>query len=468
MLLAGLAALYDAMHSSSESPRPVNTDPMPSLAMNRSITERSSTSRALPVQQLSDKAVQRMLHIQHLEQQQRLEDLEAIEMTNEQLEILQKPFESVKVEFADLDGLSWSTPAAKHILAKWYKRKVLEMRQETDPFGNLDSVPYTLSRALSDDKDEHTIRATRSPRFPPCPPLVAPPLTLPAGLQEHLEAASSGDLTLSSVSNLKRPSGKSSSSSRTPAHRVFSLPPKAPPALMRTATARPGDRMEQNFQLPAASGNVLPPKVFSLPPTSNLPAMEHIASVQSVYRPTMEPGPSTSPPYGRPETSGEFDLAMPAVEGKPNIDSHDESSKPPSPSTSSIKTVTVPTVHALSNVSDNKQGSSWPAPLSPAFSPPLRQDTCAMSVSDSELPPPMTRSTTVCSEQSTLATPPASLPSSNVTHERKVIEAPVLDLTREHSVVQGLHNISTEGGFDCSLKPRLIPLSRNLHQADDS
>jgi len=57
------------------------------------------------------RAAQRRLRLLEAEKQQRLEDLEALKMTEEQRQILWRSFRSVKVEFCDLDGLSWTRSA---------------------------------------------------------------------------------------------------------------------------------------------------------------------------------------------------------------------------------------------------------------------------------------------------------------------------------------------------------------------
>ncbi|KAG6889027.1 hypothetical protein C0992_006650 [Termitomyces sp. T32_za158] len=54
------------------------------------------------------RAAQRKLKQLEIEKEQRMEEAEALKMTEEQRRILHNSFRSVKVEFSDLDGLSWS------------------------------------------------------------------------------------------------------------------------------------------------------------------------------------------------------------------------------------------------------------------------------------------------------------------------------------------------------------------------
>ncbi|KAF8226376.1 hypothetical protein L208DRAFT_1054957, partial [Tricholoma matsutake] len=53
---------------------------------------------------------QRLLEI---EKEQRIEDAEALIMTEEQRQTLLGSFSSVKVEFSDLDGLQWTHSALR-------------------------------------------------------------------------------------------------------------------------------------------------------------------------------------------------------------------------------------------------------------------------------------------------------------------------------------------------------------------
>ncbi|KAK2463306.1 hypothetical protein APHAL10511_004961 [Amanita phalloides] len=64
---------------------------------------------------MSTRAEQRRLRQLEIEKEQRLEDDEALKMTDEQHQTLLRSFQSVKSEFYDLDGLSW-TDSIRHKL----------------------------------------------------------------------------------------------------------------------------------------------------------------------------------------------------------------------------------------------------------------------------------------------------------------------------------------------------------------
>ncbi|KAF8742320.1 hypothetical protein AX14_005189 [Amanita brunnescens Koide BX004] len=66
---------------------------------------------------MSTRADQRRLRQLENEREQRMEDNEALKMTEEQHETLLRSFQSVKFEFNDLDGLSW-TDSIKRELQK--------------------------------------------------------------------------------------------------------------------------------------------------------------------------------------------------------------------------------------------------------------------------------------------------------------------------------------------------------------
>lgn len=57
------------------------------------------------------RAEQRKHRLLELENEQRLEEFEALKMTDEQRRTLLRPFASVKFEFSDLDGLRWTSSA---------------------------------------------------------------------------------------------------------------------------------------------------------------------------------------------------------------------------------------------------------------------------------------------------------------------------------------------------------------------
>ncbi|KAF7312582.1 hypothetical protein MIND_00272300 [Mycena indigotica] len=63
--------------------------------------------RPMPVEQQPSRAAQRKQRLLELENEQRLEDLEALKMTEEQRLILFHSFRSVKFEWSDLDGMRY-------------------------------------------------------------------------------------------------------------------------------------------------------------------------------------------------------------------------------------------------------------------------------------------------------------------------------------------------------------------------
>ncbi|KAA1478802.1 hypothetical protein DENSPDRAFT_845927 [Dentipellis sp. KUC8613] len=82
-------------------PRP---RPLPQLPSSKP----SHTITSLPLQHTNSRALVRAARQRQLEEEQAREDAAALHMTDEERDILHKCFASVKTEFADLDGLSWS------------------------------------------------------------------------------------------------------------------------------------------------------------------------------------------------------------------------------------------------------------------------------------------------------------------------------------------------------------------------
>ncbi|KZT65506.1 hypothetical protein DAEQUDRAFT_731314 [Daedalea quercina L-15889] len=250
--------------------------PMLSVAAGRSshprITSNNSTIRAqrafpsAPVRDLGARALQRLINIKRDEQEQEREDLKALGMTEEERLSLEQSFASVKFEAADLDGLSWATPSAQHMLAQWYKAQVLALRRQfgmpddSNPApGDEDADPEPpLSSAsdhtiIPDDVPTVDVEPPSPPptanlsRHPAPPPLVWPPLARAHGTAEHVEALSPSELhaPLSPLSpGSLRWHHRTPRARRTPTHRVFSLPACAGPqriALQRLETVRPGE-----------------------------------------------------------------------------------------------------------------------------------------------------------------------------------------------------------------------------------
>ncbi|KAF8884636.1 hypothetical protein BD779DRAFT_1536195 [Infundibulicybe gibba] len=70
---------------------------------------RSTTSDLASI----SRAAQRKQRLLDIENEQRIEEAEALKMTEEQRQILYLSFKSVKVEFSDLDGLKWTGSALR-------------------------------------------------------------------------------------------------------------------------------------------------------------------------------------------------------------------------------------------------------------------------------------------------------------------------------------------------------------------
>ncbi|RDX40049.1 hypothetical protein OH76DRAFT_1476300, partial [Lentinus brumalis] len=68
---------------------------------------------------ISEKAQARMIRQKILEHEQHAEELEALQVTPEELKTLRESFAAVKADFVDLDGQSWETPAAREMLVNW-------------------------------------------------------------------------------------------------------------------------------------------------------------------------------------------------------------------------------------------------------------------------------------------------------------------------------------------------------------
>lgn len=252
--------------------------PMPLLTRgNTPLTRR-------PVQISSEKKTPRLMDLQEAEEIQNRQTLEEWRTDLEQWHTLLKTFESVKCEFSDLDGLSWSTPEAQRRLLYWLKSQVLTMRCEVDCLSSAPrSMPATPLQSPEASSTGGTIRAPSGPRFPPSRMEHIPPLALPSNLQEHVDAVLDGDLPGSPSAVKKPPRSSPRSARRMPPHRVFSFPLRAgPPPEIRTKTIRLSDTSaEPTPRLPslAFSSPTTMLRVSSLP--ASVPAgLAHIASTQ--------------------------------------------------------------------------------------------------------------------------------------------------------------------------------------------
>lgn len=73
----------------------------------------------------SFKFKQRRARIHELERLQELEDLQHLSMTVEQHSLLYQTFDCVRMDFEDLDGLSWECESAKQVLKDWVRHNVI-------------------------------------------------------------------------------------------------------------------------------------------------------------------------------------------------------------------------------------------------------------------------------------------------------------------------------------------------------
>ncbi|KAG6865546.1 hypothetical protein C0991_001550 [Blastosporella zonata] len=142
------------------------------------------------------RAAQRKLKQLEIEKEQRMEEVEALKMTEEQRQILQRSFSSVKVEFSDLDGLSW--------------------RQKPQAWVNSPEQPFVVltNADLASFGPHETIRASASSRPRPrtsisspnisSRPLISPPQTSPTLTHAHstsLASLSSSTETITAILN---------------------------------------------------------------------------------------------------------------------------------------------------------------------------------------------------------------------------------------------------------------------------
>ncbi|PIL34730.1 hypothetical protein GSI_03511 [Ganoderma sinense ZZ0214-1] len=107
----------------------------------------------------SDRAQARMIRQKLIEQEQEIEDREALKVTAEELRILRDSFSSVKAEFTDLDGLSWDTPTARQVLLNWHAQQAA-LRDEL----RLGDLAHRMRRA------GHSSSPRRSLASIMCPP----------------------------------------------------------------------------------------------------------------------------------------------------------------------------------------------------------------------------------------------------------------------------------------------------------
>ncbi|KAG6887055.1 hypothetical protein C0995_001997 [Termitomyces sp. Mi166 len=119
------------------------------------------------------RAAQRKLKQLEIEKEQRIEEAEALKMTEEQRQILHNSFRSVKVEFSDLDGLSWSKVPQKRVISP-DQTFVILTNTDLASFGPLDTIRASASSRPRPRTSNSSPNISSRPFF--SPPLNAPTL----------------------------------------------------------------------------------------------------------------------------------------------------------------------------------------------------------------------------------------------------------------------------------------------------
>ncbi|EMD36103.1 hypothetical protein CERSUDRAFT_124601 [Gelatoporia subvermispora B] len=133
-----------------------------------------------PVKDHSERSKNRLRQLRMWEEEQRLTDQEDAKMTREQYMTLVASLQSVKCEFLDLDGLSWSTPEARRFLEKWQRRaqqaeSYPESSESSDASDDLPSPPGLEASSTSSGA---TVDSPPTPEdLPDCPMLMLPSLS---------------------------------------------------------------------------------------------------------------------------------------------------------------------------------------------------------------------------------------------------------------------------------------------------
>lgn len=139
---------------------------------------RRPRTASMPVNNLSERALLRVQRLLETEEQMKREDEAALVMTESQRLTLLKSFQSVQAEFADLDGLRWSSADAQqtiratpipmtpllHMPSSTHISSAIEGLPPTSPdlSSSFSSRP-TLDAFGSDTDNLKTIRASVSP-----------------------------------------------------------------------------------------------------------------------------------------------------------------------------------------------------------------------------------------------------------------------------------------------------------------
>ncbi|GBE88255.1 hypothetical protein SCP_1300700 [Sparassis crispa] len=239
-------------------------EPHPMLSLSRAVGNiivcgAKTTSQGIAKTEVSDRAKMRMQRQKAIEEEQHMEDLEALKLTTDQRRMLLSPFTSVKVEFSDLDGLSWSDPAAQRLLEQWYEARIttsIAPPEELDwgvplhrcpPKPRFQTPPRTR-RSLDVDEEsfeliEDTIRVSKVNR---------PPISIVTELAENDVTGSANDCM--DIESLNAAVTPSSAISLTP------LPTPVPPTTVEQ-TACPASLLLPVKSLAPAVDSPAPKKI---------------------------------------------------------------------------------------------------------------------------------------------------------------------------------------------------------------
>ncbi|KAI0668019.1 hypothetical protein C8Q78DRAFT_1047836 [Trametes maxima] len=146
--------------------------PLALALIDRSVTVRGSPKRPPPPQPLSDRAQQRLIRQAIIQAECEAEERDALRITAEELQILRDSVKSVKAEFADLDGLSWDTPAAQQFLQQWHAGQASRNRASSSSPSLLTRSPLrriNAPSALSFPASSTGIAIAISPATAPAP-----------------------------------------------------------------------------------------------------------------------------------------------------------------------------------------------------------------------------------------------------------------------------------------------------------
>ncbi|KAF5380187.1 hypothetical protein D9615_006184 [Tricholomella constricta] len=173
----------------------------------------------------ASRAAQRKLRLMEIENEMRLEEAEALKMTEEQRQILIRSFTSVKVEFSDLDGLARNTSPQ---IPSATSNPIVEVHPPDHAFVILTNAD------LASFAPHETIRASASSRPRPRPSISSPDLSTrmrpfssssPSLKHSHSSlSVSTSSYLSSSAATIKDILSRKTSRSRSPINGLFPAP----------------------------------------------------------------------------------------------------------------------------------------------------------------------------------------------------------------------------------------------------